>query len=347
MITGEPPFGDLGGVNQINGSPVPDFAGNYSADLKKILDLCLAKNTWERPKASDIVRWMRNYTENGDYGLPKPTVSNETVKQEGNNTGGNNASFNRTEPMGGGGAKPPVNPVKNKQSTVGDGGFYNTDIDAKKRKTRTVWIVVLILAVVAAVIIYAATRPGSSGNDYPGLKPLDTTKMADTSGTSHKPAVDSSKKDSSAGHNVNPNGPKQTPPSTTPITSSAVTTMEPSVDLPPRNENISIRKIERTGSELKVYFTLRKNSGENYTFTIYGPDSPSNCFFVFADGTNYSLINISPKGDGLSFGSSNTFHFVATFQAIPSSVHEIDIIEGTDRDRTDQNFWTFKGVHVN
>ena len=54
MCEGELPFFGQGGGMQLNGAQVPEVQGNYSDDLKQIIQMCLAKETWDRPTASQL-----------------------------------------------------------------------------------------------------------------------------------------------------------------------------------------------------------------------------------------------------------------------------------------------------
>lgn len=59
LMTGDTPFGNLGGVLQKNGAEIPEVNGDYSAELKEGVQACLALETWERPTAAVL----RQYTE--------------------------------------------------------------------------------------------------------------------------------------------------------------------------------------------------------------------------------------------------------------------------------------------
>jgi len=54
MLTGQLPFGNDGGLLQRMGTEEPELPGDYSAELKETLSLCLAKEPWKRPKAEEL-----------------------------------------------------------------------------------------------------------------------------------------------------------------------------------------------------------------------------------------------------------------------------------------------------
>ena len=59
LITGDVPFGEHGGVIQKSGAEIPDIKGSWSADLKKLIRLCLNQEPWDRPTAETIAAWSK------------------------------------------------------------------------------------------------------------------------------------------------------------------------------------------------------------------------------------------------------------------------------------------------
>lgn len=51
LLTGQPPFGEHGGLLQKSGADMPLINADYSQPLKDIIYKCLATNTWDRPTA--------------------------------------------------------------------------------------------------------------------------------------------------------------------------------------------------------------------------------------------------------------------------------------------------------
>lgn len=55
MLTGELPFFGQGGVMQQSGAKVPEIPGDWSENLKKVIRMCLAFESWERPSAHQLI----------------------------------------------------------------------------------------------------------------------------------------------------------------------------------------------------------------------------------------------------------------------------------------------------
>jgi serine/threonine protein kinase len=72
MITGRPPFDELGGQVQADAKTlVPQVSlppgTSYSSDLLLIISACLHKNAWDRPLAAHLSEYGRNYLQNGQW----------------------------------------------------------------------------------------------------------------------------------------------------------------------------------------------------------------------------------------------------------------------------------------
>ncbi len=57
MLSGDTPFGNDGGLLQKKGAEVPELKGDYSAQLKKVIALCLSLQPWERPTAARLEQY--------------------------------------------------------------------------------------------------------------------------------------------------------------------------------------------------------------------------------------------------------------------------------------------------
>ncbi|MDR3261536.1 MAG: protein kinase [Tannerella sp.] len=64
LLVGDPPFGDHGGLLLLSGAEIPNIEGSWSPELKRIIHLCLQKETWDRPKAGDLVDWTERHFRN-------------------------------------------------------------------------------------------------------------------------------------------------------------------------------------------------------------------------------------------------------------------------------------------
>ena len=54
LMTGDTPFGEHGGLIQKSGADIPTIQGNYSDELKQMVEQMLALNPWDRPTAEDL-----------------------------------------------------------------------------------------------------------------------------------------------------------------------------------------------------------------------------------------------------------------------------------------------------
>jgi len=341
MATGNMPFGEFGGLTQQRDPQPPSLPDGFSPQLNRILEKCLAKETWERPKASELAAWAHNYLQKKDYGLP---VSAATIP------------MSQQKPVDD--RKGPKDGLK---GTVADGNGIAVPV----RKRRPVGLYILLFTVVLAGIAWVWARSGSGDHKDHSKMVLaavktDSPEKIKDSGHSGggTPVVRGPKTGGGAegkaagaeGKGTGTDGKGTGTPIKDPVPPPAeiVTTVSPTVGDPPKSGMISISKIERGKDYLKVYFALTRQSTDdgNAGFSIYGPEKKSNCFFVVADGQQYHLLRISPSGTNLKFGTSKNFNFSATFEKIPEQARVINIIEGEDRDRMDQNYWTFREVHI-
>lgn len=63
LLVGDTPFGDDGGLMQMKGAEAPELPGDYSADLKKLINKCLKTNPWERPTAEQLESYANQHLE--------------------------------------------------------------------------------------------------------------------------------------------------------------------------------------------------------------------------------------------------------------------------------------------
>ncbi|MDR2971549.1 MAG: serine/threonine protein kinase, partial [Bacteroidales bacterium] len=58
LLEGDVPFFDmLGGKAQLDNAEIPEMDEKWSPELKKIVTLCLQKETWDRPTAAQLEEW--------------------------------------------------------------------------------------------------------------------------------------------------------------------------------------------------------------------------------------------------------------------------------------------------
>ena len=81
LLTGNAPFGEIGGGMQKGGADLPTIKQNISAELRMALSKMLALNTWDRPTAEQLVKWTENpkqidFSATGDTTV-RSTVTNQ------------------------------------------------------------------------------------------------------------------------------------------------------------------------------------------------------------------------------------------------------------------------------
>lgn len=54
LLTGDTPFGNDGGLVQKKGAEIPELPNSLSADLRKVINLCLNAEPWHRPTALEL-----------------------------------------------------------------------------------------------------------------------------------------------------------------------------------------------------------------------------------------------------------------------------------------------------
>ncbi len=70
LLTGDAPFGDEGGILQMKGAEVPQLRGDYSSQLKRVVDMCLHTDPWERPIAPQLEKYATQALEGNKIDFP-------------------------------------------------------------------------------------------------------------------------------------------------------------------------------------------------------------------------------------------------------------------------------------
>lgn len=91
LLSGDPPFGDLGGVLQQKGAEIPEVTGNCSPELKKAVEACLAKEPWDRPTAHTLREYAETYLSGknaiGNFSLPRKQTGRKILPARKNRNG--------------------------------------------------------------------------------------------------------------------------------------------------------------------------------------------------------------------------------------------------------------------
>jgi uncharacterized protein (TIGR02145 family) len=90
LLTGELPFGELGGIALISGAPVPDLPVNFSPGLNRLVKSCLSRVPSVRPTAHQLIKAAENYTATGkwieDLDNEQPQMTTTQTKTDQNTT---------------------------------------------------------------------------------------------------------------------------------------------------------------------------------------------------------------------------------------------------------------------
>jgi serine/threonine protein kinase len=82
LLTDELPYGDQGGIVAASGIEPTELPEDFSENLREIVNLCLAKNTWDRPKASELKEVAFQYIKNNKWNLPVREAEPEIIYSE-------------------------------------------------------------------------------------------------------------------------------------------------------------------------------------------------------------------------------------------------------------------------
>lgn len=365
MITGDVPLGEFGGLMQINSPEPPDLPDGFSVELNYIIKKCLSKETWDRPRAAELVQWVQPYLEGGAYGVkvekikivePRQDTLRDDTGKDGQHYGGQQGQYgqgNQDQP------KPVPKPNK------------------------TWWAIVAVIVILAGFgikwIIDRNTAKASIAvippkdttvilkKDSPQTKPVDSTRTAtdttigkqgkpgekggindksDKSSTNDKTGIND-KRDKSGTNDktgVNDNtGPGSDKSGRDDLSTTSIVIPYPSIRTRPRSGSIDIIRVEKSDTRLNITFRIKSPNGKS-SISIYGPEDPDHCFYILAGGNKYRLQAIDKKGKGLSV--SDGYTFTTSFHKIPESVRTITVMEGEDQDNPDQTYWNFYDVNV-
>lgn len=86
LVYGDLPFCGLGGSMQKQGADIPDLPEEFSKEIKILFTSCLAKETWNRPTAKQIMDYAAEYFRGATPKITWNYVNNEEQVQEGAKT---------------------------------------------------------------------------------------------------------------------------------------------------------------------------------------------------------------------------------------------------------------------
>lgn len=148
LMTGSVPFGEMGGVLEKSGAEIPIIHGDYSDELKALVEQCLSNEPWDRPKAEelrdiayDVLHGKKHVEEKKEEPELSIGQSKRTVFQDGVR---NDSDVEERELKNGvGRSKKTVS-----QDTVQKDG-YGENPNKKKRKT----VIYAMISVLALLVL--------------------------------------------------------------------------------------------------------------------------------------------------------------------------------------------------
>ena len=158
LLTGDVPYGDMGGGLQKIGAEIPDLPKEYSAGLKSLIERCLSQEPWERPTAAQLRDICDGYLRTGVWDLSsidggaKPDKEPQTSPRDDRPTKRPTQRKVTAEPAKD--TPPPKTPPQTSQKPKADS--QKKDSTRLKPRKRLPWIIggtaaVVILAVVLGV----------------------------------------------------------------------------------------------------------------------------------------------------------------------------------------------------
>ena len=141
IMTGDVPFGNIGGSLQINGAVVPEIEENYTERLKQLVEDCLACDPWDRPTAEELSEYASDVLKGR---TPETPWHNKSEKQENTppNTSSADARKGReTQKKNFSSEKQPYQPPTPSKSTIPQ------QLKPKKKSLAWLWILLAVLVV--------------------------------------------------------------------------------------------------------------------------------------------------------------------------------------------------------
>jgi len=321
MITGDPPFGDLGGLMQMSDPIVKDLPPQYSRGLDAIIKSCLEKDTWQRPTAAQLEKMANHYVETGEW-PPVKKDGRETILDDDDKK-----KKKRNNPL----VIAAVTIIAMAGGVFAIKSFMKPSglTDDLVKKTDTI----------------PPLKDTTGGKEAIHIIAQNDKKIGDTTNRdkSQGPKDPTDPKGSNTGKNSGENTQIVAKP---PV---IVTSAEPVINYPsirerPQSECApEITKIVKGRSGFKVFFFLKKCSG---TVTLYAPGN-EHSFYVRdkISGRTYDLVAISRSGEGITIPSGG-LPFTATFSPVESDVAQVDIMEGKNQLDLGMSFYNYKGIRI-
>lgn len=321
LITGDTPLGEFGGLMQKNDPIPPDLppGSGMSDDLNILIKCCLAKDAWDRPRAHELSQWAKMFLNTGQWNIPEKYKS---LFQ---------SSSDSAETKLGGAPPFSLSPDFKTRSEAREGDFPQPVPNRGIYK----WVAILLFVLTGGYYgVKALMSPAAKTEEQIVMVPEKAAVI---------PSPDPVK-DSTSERIIEPKPSLKPEPKNEPEVKSAfVSLSNPKVERSPRSSCITIKKITRSRDQIVVTFVVCNNTSDDNAYTVYG--SGDYAFYLETGGQHYQLKRISPVGSG-SIRSNGRVTITATFEGVPSYINKVNIIEGQDQTRKEQDYWNFIGVSL-
>jgi serine/threonine protein kinase len=324
LITDDVPFGEFGGLNQKNDPEPPDLPESFKCvnqDLNHILKKCLSREPWDRPKAQDLVELANSFLNTGDWKLNTSSTAKLTSSIIETSTSQNieNRTILNSEPR-----------IRIRENN-------------NKIKDYIKWVAIALLGFAGAFGVEQLFKSDSEiiiPNNIPEEQvktsaPVIQEVIPEKSVVKEIDKVDKDVKIGKDEKTIPKKGIVEPP---TP----SETIIGPLIDRKPKGKYINISKIKRTRNFLEVSFLLNNTTSEDMTYSIYGPGDYA--FVIEHSGQFFKMTNVSPTVSSGILKPNDTKEFRAVFDGVPIEINKVNILEGMDQTRKEQNHWNFMGV---
>ena len=342
LATGQQPFGQLGGSAMFNNPIPPDLPNKFSSGLNRILKQCMAKQTWERPLASDLEKWGDVYLKTGHWSregnqtrnsrrkksLPVKSPPRYSYKPLGRKDSRTYRIPNRQAPS----AK--FSPYIIGPIIVGVlvilGSlafafyhFYENPVNREKQEE-------LFVDIERSVVQYEE-RNDSLDNS---LSEAETYIPSPLDSIQTLPLVDTFRKTSVA-KLVNPkDGRKRF--------------LKPYIEKEPNDQRsnscrISLEEVEVTTESTIITLYL----GACDTINLFHLEKPESAYYIKDEyGKEYRLKDVQGIRTGMDIVIEPSQRIQLYFPSLDRSIRRFDLIEGKESFAEDHDFWNFKGIHL-
>lgn len=308
MITGDPPFGDLGGLMQINDPVVQDLPATYSRELDKIIKSCLEKDPAKRPTAAELERQALYYLDNGGWEKKAPAARKSS----------------------------PLLIVIVTLVLMAAGVYIVWQVVQTKKPDYT-----------QNTVDTPATRRTDTSLIHP-IRQVKNDPPVIKDSTTDPPRNAEKKTDPNdgAGKRADPNEQKREllVRKTDPPASSSGTRVfdRPSVTSSPQSEcSPRIARVSLSERYCQVTFYF---SSCSHSIMLYPPGG-EHSFYIRSGDRTYDLTSITTAGDDVKVPSGGLY-VTATFPPLDRGTTVIDVMEGKNQLERGTIFFNFKGIQL-